>query len=79
MPEYYQGPNNSAQLKAVTLVLPVVATLLVGWRISWRAKKKVIVLSDYLLVLGLVSFCFRFRLGSSGTNNSVSEFVPCWL
>jgi hypothetical protein len=62
MPEYYQGPNNSAQIKAVTLTLPVVATLLVIWRISWRARKNVIVLSDYLLVLGLVSFRFRFCL-----------------
>ncbi|CAG7559437.1 unnamed protein product [Fusarium equiseti] len=58
MPEYYQAPNNSVQLKAVTLVLPIVATLLVGWRISWRARKKVIVLSDYLLILGLcLSLC----------------------
>ncbi|UZP34857.1 hypothetical protein NXS19_002673 [Fusarium pseudograminearum] len=58
MAEYYQGPNNSAQLKAVTIILPIVATLLVIWRISWRAWKRVIVLSDYLLVLGLcLSLC----------------------
>ncbi|KAG8357952.1 hypothetical protein FVEN_g4581 [Fusarium venenatum] len=58
MTEYYQGPNNSAQLKAVTIVLPIVATFLVIWRISWRVWKRVIVLSDYLLVLGLcLSLC----------------------
>lgn len=60
MAEFYQGPNNSAQLKAVTIILPIVATLLVIWRISWRAWKRVIVLSDYLLVLGLVGYCFCF-------------------
>ncbi|WZH47223.1 uncharacterized protein QYS62_008367 [Fusarium acuminatum] len=58
MAEFYQGPNNSAQLKAVTIILPIVAAFLVTWRISWRARKRVIVLSDYLLVLGLcLSIC----------------------
>ncbi|KAI6753960.1 hypothetical protein HG530_013136 [Fusarium avenaceum] len=58
MAEYYQGPNNSAQIKAVTITLPIVASFLVAWRISWRARKRVIVLSDYLLVLGLcLSLC----------------------
>jgi hypothetical protein len=60
MTEYYQGPNNSAQLKAVTIILPIVAAFFVTWRISWRAWKRVIVLSDYLLVLGLVRYCFHF-------------------
>lgn len=55
MSEYYQGPNNSAKLKAVTLTLLASATILVTWRISWRLWKKVIGLPDYLLIVGLVS------------------------
>ncbi|KAF5639082.1 integral membrane protein [Fusarium sp. NRRL 52700] len=55
MAEYYQGPNNSAKLKAVTLALLASAAILVIWRISWRLSKRVIGLPDYLLILGL---CF---------------------
>ncbi|RGP62243.1 integral membrane protein [Fusarium sporotrichioides] len=58
MSEYYQGPNNSAKLKAVTLTLLASAVILVVWRISWRISKKVIGLPDYLLMLGLsLSLC----------------------
>ncbi|KAF4946198.1 hypothetical protein FSARC_14249 [Fusarium sarcochroum] len=58
MSEYYQGPNNSAKLKVVTLVLLASATILVVWRISWRILRKIIGLPDYLLILGLsLSIC----------------------
>ncbi|KAF5539469.1 feruloyl esterase b [Fusarium mexicanum] len=58
MSDYYQGPNNSAKLKAVTLTLLASATILVIWRISWRLSKRVIGLPDYLLMLGLsLSIC----------------------
>ncbi|KAF4447084.1 hypothetical protein F53441_9383 [Fusarium austroafricanum] len=58
MSEYYQGPNNSAKLKVVTLTLLATAAILVIWRISWRISKRLIGPPDYLLMLGLsLSIC----------------------
>lgn len=56
MAEYYQGPNNSASVKVVTLTLISIATVLVTWRISWRMGKRLLGLSDCLLLLGM-AFC----------------------
>lgn len=55
MGEYYQGEDNSAELITVTISLAVIATVLAVWRIAYRIWKGVIGLSDYLLVVGMVS------------------------
>ena len=77
MSEYYQGPNNSAKLKIVTITLSIIAALLVIWRISWRIWKRVIGLSDYLLILGLVRPYQQFL--KHWTNNIGFEHVSCWI
>lgn len=52
--EYYQGPNNAGLLIGITITVSVVTGLLGIWRITYRAMKGLIGLSDYLLVGGLV-------------------------
>jgi hypothetical protein len=55
MTEYYQGPNNRAELLAVTITLPIIAVFLTVWRIWYRAPRKLLGMTDYFLVAGLVS------------------------
>ncbi|KFH43000.1 hypothetical protein ACRE_062790 [Hapsidospora chrysogenum ATCC 11550] len=54
MTEYYQGPNNRAELLAVTITLPTIAVFLTVWRIWYRVPRKLLGMTDLFLVAGLV-------------------------
>lgn len=63
MGKYYQGQNNSPQLIIVTVTLAIVAVILASWRIAYRARRRALALTDYLLVIGMVSYlCTRERM-----------------
>lgn len=62
MTEYYQGPNNRAELLAVTIALPTIAVFLTVWRIWHRAARKLLGMTDFFLVAGLVSSLATTRI-----------------
>lgn len=62
MTEYYQGPNNRAELLAVTITLPTIAVFLTVWRIWYRAARKLLGMTDLFLVAGLVSLLTTTRI-----------------
>ena len=49
------GPDNGIALEATTLTFATVSTLLAIWRFTYRARKKILSLSDLFLLIGLVS------------------------